>query len=225
MIYVGVDGYRKGWVAVRVDGETRELCFYSTIAELLATTFDLAAIDMPIGLPEADERACDLEARAMLRPHSSRVFTGARRGLWDFGSRGAAHAEMKRRGETGVTCQLWNLGCKIRQLDAAMTPHRQHTVREAHPELVFLRLNNGRPLPRKKDKEGRDIRRCLLLKQGFEEIDDWLNVQRVGKGARADDVLDACAVAIAARDFSLDNVLPRGRAEKDARGLKMQIWY
>ena len=63
MIYVGLDGYRKGWVAVRVDGETHELCFYSTIAELLATKFDVAAIDMPIGLPERGERACDLAAR------------------------------------------------------------------------------------------------------------------------------------------------------------------
>ena len=35
----------------------------------------------------------------------------------------------------------------------------------------------------------------------------------------------ACATAIAARDFTLGNVLPRGNVAKDARGLKMQIWY
>src|SRR6202008_2358667 len=90
MIYVGLDGYRKGWVAVRVDGETRELCFYSTIAEFLMTKFDSAAIDMPIGLPDAGERACDLAARTMLKPHSSRIFTGARRGLWEFGAQAVA---------------------------------------------------------------------------------------------------------------------------------------
>jgi predicted RNase H-like nuclease len=210
---------------VRVDGETRELCFYSTIAGFLVTKFDFAAIDMPIGLPEAGERASDLAAREMLKPHSSRVFTGARRGLWDFGSRAAAHAEMKRRGETGVTCQLWNLGCKICQLDAVMTSTRQSNIREAHPELVFLRLNNGRPLPRKKDPNGREIRRHLLLKEGFSELDYWLKVRRLGEGAKADDVLDACAMAIAARDFNLGNVLPEDPAPPDAKGLKMQIWY
>jgi len=60
MIYVGLDGYRKGWVAVRVHGETRELCFYSSITELLTTKFDFAAVDMPIGLPAHGVRACDL---------------------------------------------------------------------------------------------------------------------------------------------------------------------
>lgn len=225
MIYVGLDGYRKGWVAVRVKGETRELCFYSSIAELLTTKFDFAAIDMPIGLPARGARACDLEARQRLRPHASRVFTGARRGLWEFASRAAAHTAMKTSGDSGVNCQLWNLCPKICELDAVMTPFLQDKIREAHPELVFLRLNGGRPLSRKKDAEGRAIRRRLLLREGFDELDDWLNVRRRGEGAQADDILDGCAMAIAARDFHLGNALPRQCAEKDARGLTMQIWY
>jgi len=225
MIYVGLDGYRKGWVAVRVHGETRELCFYSSITELLTTKFDFAAVDMPIGLPAHGVRACDLEARQRLRPHASRVFTGARRGLWEFASRAAAHAAMKTSGDSGVNCQLWNLCPKICELDAVMTPKLQRKIREAHPELVFLRLNGGRPLPRKKDAEGRALRRRLLLKDGFVELDEWLNVRRRGEGAQADDVLDGCAMSIAARDFHLGNALPRERAEKDARGLTMQIWY
>lgn len=138
MSYVGLDGYRKGWVAVRVDGETRELCFYSTIGELLAAKFDFAAIDMPIGLAKRGERTCDLAARERLRPHSSRVFTGARRGLWGHASHAAANRALRSRGEPGVSIQLWHLGGKICELDAAMTPRRQARIREAHPELVFL---------------------------------------------------------------------------------------
>ena len=225
MICVGLDGYRKGWVAVRVDGETRELCFYSTIIELLAKKFDVAAIDMPIGLPRRGERACDLAARRMLKPHSSRVFTGARRGLWGHASHAAANRALRSRGEPGISIQLWHLGNKICELDAAMTPRRQARIREAHPELVFLRLNAGKPLPSKHTGEGIRLRMRLLRAQGFREIGRWLTRDRLGSGAKADDVLDACAVALAARDFHLRNVLPRGRADKDARGLKMQIWY
>ena len=171
MICVGLDGYRKGWVAVRVDGETRELCFYATVAELFATRFDSVAIDMPIGLPECGVRACDLEARELLKPHASRVFTGARRGLWDFSSHAAANRALWARGEAGISIELWHLGKKICELDEAMTPRRQKKVRETHPELVFLRLNARKPLPSKHTVEGLRLRRRLLRAQGFREID------------------------------------------------------
>jgi predicted RNase H-like nuclease len=48
---------------------------------------------------------------------------------------------------------------------------------------------------------------------------------RASARARADDVLDACAVAIAARDFDSGYCLPEGEAVTDAKGLAMQIWY
>ena len=223
MIYVGLDGYRKGWVAVRVDGETHELCFYSTIDGLLATKFDAAAIDMPIGLPDRDERACDLAARAMLKPHASRVFTGARRGLWDFPSHAEANRALRARGEKGISIQLWHIGAKICQLDAAMTPRLQVKVREAHPELVFLRLNGGKPLASKHSDEGIRLRARLLKAAGFREIGRWLAGDR--RGAKSDDILDASALALAAGEFNSSRVLPKGSAEQDARGLKMQIWY
>jgi len=223
MIVVGLDGYSRGWVAVRVDGARRELTLLGTISELLAMTFDRAGIDMPIGLPSRGLRDCDLEARVMLRPHASRVFTGARRGLWDHTSQAAVNHVLKSEGEAGISIQLWNLGPKICELDAIMTPQLQQRIREAHPELVFLRLNFGRPLPSKKTEEGIALRIRLLRREGFVELKDWIAEKRAG--VKADDILDACAVAIAARDFTQGNVLPREKATRDARGLKMQIWY
>lgn len=225
MIALGLDGYSRGWVAVRIDRHECDLRLLSTATELLALNFDRAGIDMPIGLPERDVRACDVEARAMLRPHASRVFAGARRALWDHASHAAANQALKQRGEAGVSIQLWNLGPKILEIDAMMTPRLQRRVREAHPELVFLRLNFGRPLPPKKTDEGLALRVRLLRREGFAEIRRWIEVDRAGTGASADDVVDACAVALAARDFDRGNVLPRLGVPKDARGLKMQIWY
>jgi len=225
MIHLGVDGYRKGWVAVRVEGETRELRFYPNIVALLADKFDVAAIDMPIGLPGRGDRACDLAARALLKPHASRVFTGARRGLWDFPSHAAANRALWARDEAGISIELWHLGKKICELDAAMTPRLQRKIREAHPELVFLRLNGGVPLPSKHTDDGLRLRRKLLRVAGFRELDRWLRHDRIGSGAKRDDVIDACALAVAAREFDQRRVLPSGRAACDARGLKMQIWY
>ena len=42
----------------------------------------------------------------------------------------------------GVSCQLLNIRDKIREVDDFITPDRQATVGEAHPELVFPKLNN-----------------------------------------------------------------------------------
>jgi predicted RNase H-like nuclease len=224
MIAMGLDGFSKGWVAVRMDGGERELSFLTSVSELSEIVFDRAGIDMPIGLPDRGVRACDLQARAQLGRHASRVFTGARRGLWDFSSHAEANRALKAQGEAGVSIQLWNLGAKICEVDALMTPKLQLTIREAHPELVFLRLNFGRPVPAKKTEEGLALRMRLLRREGFSEIRRWIEVERTGTGAKPDDVLDACAVAIAARDFGKANVLPKGPAPKDAKGLKMQIW-
>jgi len=192
MIHLGVDGYRKGWVAVRVEGETRELRFYPNIVALLADKFDVAAIDMPIGLPGRGDRACDLAARALLRPHASRVFTGARRGLWDFPSHAAANRALWARDEAGISIELWHLGKKICELDAAMTPRLQRKIREAHPELVFLRLNGGVPLPSKHTDDGLRLRRKLLRVAGFRELRGYVTV------AQPEDFVAAVRAALSA---------------------------
>jgi predicted RNase H-like nuclease len=225
MIAVGLDGYRQGWVAVRIEGAAHELLFLKTAADLLTMAFDRAAIDMPIGLPDRGLRACDLAARAMLRPHASRVFTGVQRNLWNYPSHADAVRALRLRNEMGISIQLWNLLPKIREVDAIMTPRRQASIREAHPELVFARLNGGVPLPSKRSAEGVAIRCALLRHQGFSAIADWLTVARIDKGARPDDVLDACAVALAARDFDQGFCLPAAEMATDAKGLAMQIWY
>jgi len=222
-VFIGLDGFRRGWVAVEIAPRRRTIAFWPDIDALWARPFTRAAIDMPIGLPETGDRACDLAARALLRPHGARVFTGARRGLWAHGSQTLANRVLKARGEPMVSAQLWNLGPKIVEIDAAMTPARQRRVIEAHPELVFWRLNGRQPLPRKKDAEGLGLRRALLLRAGFTALDDWLDRARIGTGAKADDVIDACAMALAARDGRA--CCPDGPAPRDARGLKMQIWY
>lgn len=221
---LGLDGYSKGWVAVLLDGDVCEIRFCRDIVDALSTNFDRAAIDIPIGMADDGERACDLLARERLRPHSSRVFTGARRWLWlEFSDPDAANREALRRGQKRVSRQLWHLGPKIMEVDVFVRANPAQDIREAHPELVFLRLNGGRPLPSKKSEEGLRLRRKLLKREGIRAVDRWLTVERIGTGAKPDDVLDACAVAIAASGAA--SRVPEGTPPRDACGLPMQIWF
>jgi predicted RNase H-like nuclease len=221
---VGLDGFRNGWVMVALDEGRADITFHKDIAEALAQPFDRAAIDIPIGMTDDGERSCDLLARQKLRPHASRVFTGARRWLWEqFSDPDAANQEARRRGEKCVSRQLWHLGPKISEVDIFVRENASRDIREVHPELAFLRLMDGRPLPSKKSDEGISLRRALLKKNGFEDIDRWLTAARIGTGAKADDVLDACAVAIAAREPA--GCVPDGFPPCDAYGLPMQIWF
>ena len=221
---LGLDGFARGWVAVLVDGDRRELSFHPDIADALRCSFDRAGIDIPIGMGDDGARACDVLAREKLRPHASRVFTGARRWLWqDFDDPDKANQEATRRGQSRASRQLWHLGRKIMQVDAYVRAHPSLDIREMHPELVFLRLNRGRPLPSKKSADGLSIRQKLLRRAGFPDIGEWTARTRLGTGAKPDDVLDACAVAIAAREPA--GHLPEGAPPVDDCGVKMQIWF
>jgi len=219
--YAGLDGCRKGWVVVWIAAGRRTFETIDGFDALLGHSFTRAAIDIPIGIPDAGDRGCDLEARALLGHNRSRVFTGVRRWLFDMPDYPSIGPEARRRGEKAISRQMHAILPKIREVDAAMTPALQKRVLESHPELVFQRLNRGAPLASKKSPDGRAMRRRLLEVDGFEELDAWIASLR-GSGAKIDDLFDACACAIAARD-SVTRIPAQPRV--DARGLRMEINY
>jgi predicted RNase H-like nuclease len=218
--YLGLDGFRYGWVAAFIDDEGRHGFDYSPgLTRLLAMPHARAMIDMPIGLQRQGCRACDLRARTLVGPA---VFLGARRGLWEFADMGAANrhywaSEGKGR---GVSAQLWNIRDKIKEVDEIMSPERQASVGEAHPELIFWNLAGRIHLAGKASAEGTEQRIALLEKRGFTRLQRWL-AQRQRTGIGRDDLIDACACAVAARD-STERI---GDGETDPRGLRMEINY
>jgi predicted RNase H-like nuclease len=220
---VGIDGCRGGWIAVAIDERgAAERIVLDRIDEVSRFDAAITMIDMPIGLPPRGRRACDLEARRTLGAARSRLFLDARRPLLDFfaaADYSGANGWGKSNG-AGVSVQLWNILGKIAEIDRFITPAKQETIYEAHPELAFARLNGDVVLPPKKTREGLTLRRDLVAAAGIEQIDAWLGTLR-GSGAGADDLLDACALALAAR-------APHRVAapmEMDERGLRMEIWY
>jgi predicted RNase H-like nuclease len=222
MRYVGIDGCRGGWIAVAIDMQDRhEFCVFDQIDGIAQLFADRVLIDIPIGLPETGRRACDLEARRMLGAAWPRVFLDVRRPLLAFSEYAAANCWSKSDGN-GISRQLWGIMPKIHKVDRFITPEAQSAIYEAHPELTFMRLNGGDAGLRhgKKTKEGRALRRELVRAAGIHEIDAWLSQLR-GRGAGADDLLDACALALAAREPLR---IASGGAT-DTRGLRMDIWY
>jgi predicted RNase H-like nuclease len=100
-----------------------------------------------------------------------------------------------------------------REVDALLTPRRQRTVVESHPELGFARLL-GRPCAApKRTPEGLAERRALVS----------LALDRPPPGAKWDDVLDACALiptALRVRDGGAERL---GDGARDAVGLRCEI--
>ncbi|MCW1991526.1 putative RNase H-like nuclease [Bradyrhizobium diazoefficiens] len=218
--YLGLDGFRYGWVAAWIDEHGDHGFDYSPgLTRLLAMPHARAMIDMPIGLNVSGYRTCDLRARELVGPA---VFLGARRDLWRFPDMAAANRHYwKHEGEgRGVSAQLWNIRDKIREVDEIMTPARQATIGEAHPELIFWNLAGRLLLESKVSAQGREQRIALLEQRGFTRLRKWLT-QRHGTGIGRDDLIDACACAVAARD-STQSV---GDGEIDPRGLRMEINY
>ena len=113
----------------------------------------------------------------------------------------------------GLSKQAFHLIPKIREVDAAMTPRRQRTVVEVHPELCFARLLGAPCAAPKRTADGRSERRTAID----------LALDRPPIGAAWDDVLDACALVETARRLAAGTVERLGDGARDARGLRCEI--
>jgi predicted RNase H-like nuclease len=213
--FVGIDGIRGGWVAVYLNADGSQRFAYATSAvRLLVDPYERAMIDMPIGLPKSGYRKCDIEARELVGP---RVFLGARSGIWEFETLEEANAYYwgTEGPGFGISMQLFRIKDKLRELNDNPLPSR---LFEAHPEMIFWRIA-GRVLESKKTEQGREERIKLLQASGIKRIRRWLG-QRRHTGIGRDDLIDACACAVAARDST--NKLPVG----DLRSrMQPEIWY
>ena len=224
----GVDGCRSGWIVVESTLNLNEpkwkIAPHWNAIERIA---DVIAVDMPIGVSRDGVRQCEVEARNKLSPCGSRVFKTIPRGALRFRQDdwGKANQWSKSKGFGGISKQIWNIRSKIIEIDKSITRSMQRQVHEAHPELAFARLNGGVPLASKHTSEGLATRRTLLVEAGFRELDGWLSGLR-GSGAKADDLLDACALLLTANHIARGSAIQLpARSQLDERGLRMSISY
>ena len=225
-VVVGVDGCRGGWIAAAADGRiVREMRRFRDLAAVLLWSDGAAAVvaDIPIGLPDVERRDCDVEARRLLRPASSRVFLTPARPLLERWSLTAGRSFRERYADLrthtvpgrGVSAQTAGLLDKIAEADALVRAGAP--LVEGHPELSF-RAMTGAVLPGKRTAAGMR-RRLDALTSAWPGLDP--------RTVEDDDHADATALAWTARRVvdGTAECVPSGEVPRDRCGIEMQIVY
>ncbi len=183
-------------------------------------TLAALAVDMPIGLPDAEARIADRQARARLGPRHSTVFTTPARPALDAIDYPDALAISRLTTGRGLSKQAFHLLARIREVDGAITPAHQDRVFECHPELAFASLTGGPILASKHTPEGMAERTAHLdaVLPGVAPL-----IGNPPRGAKPDDVADALAIALVARRFCSGQATHLGDGARDRRGLRMEI--
>ena len=233
---VGIDGCPGGWVAVAQlersaqSDEVRALV--APDLEGVLTAFEgirLAGIDMPIGLSNDEPRRCDRLARDRLGARRSSVFPAPLRPALAATTHAEASSLSREASGRGISVQAWHLFPRVREVDQLLGAQAAWGERlvEVHPELSFLALNDGEPLPASKHRiEGLYRRRALVAGAfGWATIESAVT-QLAGTRVKDDDMLDAFAVLWSARRWvSGEGECLPADPPLDTHGLPMRITY
>lgn len=209
MRVAGVDGTKRGWVAVElVNGSfdsAHVLQPIETRFETLAAA-EVIAIDVPIGF---GPRGADAAARRYLGRAASTVFTTPRREQLEtpFGP------------GLGISAQAHALGSRILHVTAVAVSDLR--IREVHPEVSFRAINDGAALGYRKKSYGGVFERLELLRRCGVELGDV----GMAAGVAIDDVLDAAAAAWSGHRIAtgIARCLPDPPEMLDGR--PVGIWY
>lgn len=236
--FIGVDWASHGWVAARLDAEDETTVeFHPTIWNLWHERGDDAyriLVDVPIGLPERNRRACDEEARECIGDRRNSVFwTPIREAAYEDNIVDAKAVQEDRTGWS-ISNQTWAIVPRIREVDTFLrtTDAARGVVRESHPEVCFAALSDRAMAAPKSDGEGVDARRRMLcdeLDLDGRDLDETIRpLTDPNYAARAapNDVLDAMVLAVTARSIPDGEyaTLPDD-PPTDAEGLPMEVVY
>lgn len=230
---LGLDGCRKGWVqAVSSHGECTSLQVIASLEEIETEAWKEIWIDIPIGLPPADDypRTVEKEARRLLQQRRSSVFSVPCRevlAIENYAEANQLHRELTGK---GISKQTWNLISKIKETDNWVQKKQKDLVYEAHPELVFAGLA-GAPMQHNKKTEAGFRERLQVLEtlqtnkgRLAAQIESALQKYPTATAVR-DDFLDAAALSIAGSHPGVKKISLEADPRKDAHGLVMNMRY
>ncbi len=132
MLAVGVDGCRKGWIAVALqDGRFAGASRFASFSEVVDHVVDAVAIavDMPIGLVAHGERSCDGAVRQFVGPRRASVFSIPPRAALEAPSHAEADDLCRQLMGKGLSKQSYGLRDKILQLDAVVRREQPATAK------------------------------------------------------------------------------------------------
>jgi predicted RNase H-like nuclease len=144
----GADGCKSGWFLATKDlnsGRTScQVCPSTRDLFKRASSLEILAIDIPIGLTDKSPRNCDLQARLLLKAgRASSVFPAPIRPvLSETDYKEACQKRFEVEGKR-MSLQAWAIARKIREVDAVLQADTElgNKVREVHPEVWFYTLS------------------------------------------------------------------------------------
>jgi predicted RNase H-like nuclease len=224
----GIDGCQSRWLAIaHVPGSSAFVAQVLATSELPAQPWALAAIDIPIGLPDRGAREADRAARKFVGPRASSVFPCPIRPALDATSWLEACEITYQHNSHRISQQTFAILPKIRAVDELVrsTDLRQRLF-EVHPEVSFASWQGSPMLHAKKDVRGHEQRRALIAEHFGPEAFASVVAQIGTRKVAADDIADAFAAL-----WSAERLLA-GTAQRlpdtpvyDSYGLPMHIWY
>jgi predicted RNase H-like nuclease len=233
MKFVGVDGCSKGWFAVAIQSDWQgSVDIFPDISDLWAMHQDAALIliDIPIGLPFAGARRCDIEARRILKHWRSSIFPApARETLAATNYRDACRINHQVLGKK-ISIQTWRISHKIKEVDALLIrdPKARQLIRESHPEVCFWALAGGCLMSAsKKTVVGISERLTLLQHHHLATISlfELSKAKYARQQLALDDIVDALALVVtAAAGIEHLQTIP-AVVEEDREHLPMAIVY
>lgn len=195
--------------------------------ELAVQSWDLIAIDIPIGLPDGGAREADLAARKFIRPRGSSLFPAPIRpalpaASWQEGCEITCTVDGRR-----ISQQTFAILSKVRDIDSCVrSTSLRDRIFEVHPEVSFTAWKKGPMLFPKRHRQGHKDRRDLIAGYFGPDAFDSVRAQLRGEKVAADDIADAFAAL-----WSANRILMGAAArfpespQFDSLGLPMQIWY
>ena len=226
----GVDGCPGGWVLATVDqGGKIDVSVVSEFSRVIRLVKEgqltRAIVDIPIGLPDAEHRKANVEARRLLGKRAVCVFPAPRRETLLAGSHEEASDVRERIDGKRMAKQSFNIMPKIREVDELLDAPLQKTIHEGHPEVTFCLLNGGEPVMQSKDTPEGRTKRLQLLTAAFADLGVELEaLPAKPQGASMDDVIDALALLVSAlrAEKGLAKTIPE-KPEYDRRGLRAEV--
>jgi predicted RNase H-like nuclease len=225
MFVAGVDGYRAGWVAFKIEVPSLATSVeVLDLAKLLNRRPDdllCLAIDIPIGLLDFS-RACDKAARKLLgQPRGTSVFAAPCRAALSATNHAAASRVNREKTGRGLSQQVFGIIPKIKRVDDAIRAVCRGWAFEVHPEVCFWALSQRRPMAHNKKTKDGIAERVAALRPVFPEIERHLanRPSRVG----ADDLLDAAAAGWTALRWHRNDAECVCMPERDEKDLSLGI--
>ncbi len=234
---IGIDACKLGWVAVCIDqSQEFSISKHQTFSSIIYTypNAEKYLVDMVIGLADKNHlREIEKLAREKLKPNrTSTVFTPpCREAVYEKNYDAAKKKNIAITGKS-ISIQAWNIVPKIREVDKFILKNKnlRSKINEAHPELCFASLNNGKPMQFKKStKEGEDERLTLLShfypksKSVFEEGSKSF----LKKEVKNDDIIDALGLAVTGllgMQNGFDFLISKNK-KQDIHGLEMNMCF